>query len=236
MNYADRFLDLQLELKNELGSTQQHPFSLRIGGIETVLHTWLIPLLSQLKKIVPQIEFDLTIEMTPVLNEQIRRGAQDLIFSAMPATGDGICNETLPAVDMVFVGAASMAEQPDLSISELLAHEIMTFQRGSQPHVALMEKLRIIGCGEKRVHALTSISALTKLAESGFGIATLPLAAAKQLILSNKITILRSELELTPLPMYASYWSSPAAPSFKIFADEAVRFAHNFDNAGRGAI
>jgi len=228
LSYADRFLALQRELKNELGAPEQHPFSLRVGGIETVLHTWLIPMVDALKKASPQIEFELTIEMTHMLNEQIRRGGLDLIFSAMPALGDGIVNETLPPLEMVFVGPESMAGLPDLSLEELLGYDLMTFQRGSQPHVALMETLRAAGAGDKRVHSVSSISALARLVESGFGIATLPLAAAEQLMPKNRIVVLRAALTLTPLPMYASYWSDPAAPVLKQAMDEALAFARNY--------
>jgi DNA-binding transcriptional LysR family regulator len=228
LNYADRLLELHLELKNELGAPGQHPFSLRVGGIETVLHTWLIPMLNRLKSVLPKVEFDLTIEMTPALNEQIRRGGLDLCFTAMPAAGDGIVNETLPPLEMVFAGPANIAGRR-LAIDELLKLEIMTFQRGSQPHIALLEKLRTIGAGDKRVHTMTSISALTRLAESGLGVATLPLAAAKRLTSSSNIAILHSELSLAPLPMYASYWDTPSAPALKQAVEEALKFARNYD-------
>jgi DNA-binding transcriptional LysR family regulator len=231
LNYADRLLELHLELKNELGAPEQHPFSLRVGGIETVLHTWLIPMLNQLKSVMPKVEFDLTIEMTPALSEQIKRGGLDLCFTAMPTAGDGIVNETLPPLDMVFAGPAAAGGRR-LSIDELLKFEIMTFQRGSQPHVALLEKLRTIGAGDKRVHTMTSISALTRLAESGLGVATLPLAAAKSLTATNKIAILRTDFSLMPLPMYASYWDTPSAPALKQAVEEALRFARNYNTAG----
>ena len=234
LDYADRFMALQRELKNELGTPEQHPFSLRVGGIETVLHTWLIPMMDALKKGAPQIEFELTIEMTHILNEQIRRGGLDLIFSAIPAIGDGIVNETLTPLEMVFVGQKCMSERPELSLEELLSYDIMTFQRGSQPHVELMEKLRAAGAGNKRVHTMSSISAMALLVESGFGIAVLPLAAAKQLMKKNKITVLRSELVLTPLPMYASYWSYPAAPALVQALNEALAFARNFNCSEEG--
>jgi DNA-binding transcriptional LysR family regulator len=230
LNYADRFLELHLELKNELGAPGQQPFNLRVGGIETVLHTWLIPMLNQLKKDMPKIEFDLTIEMTPALNEQIRRGGLDLSFTAMPAAGDGIINETLRPLDMVFVGPANLARRR-LTIDELLKLEIMTFQRGSQPHIALLEKLRTIGAGDKRVHTMTSISALTRLAESSLGVATLPLAAAKTLTLTNKIAILRCDLSLASLPVYASYWDIPSEPVLKQAVEEALKFARNYNAA-----
>ncbi len=230
LDYADRLLALQRELKNELGSSEKQPFSLRVGAIETVLHTWLIPMVDGLKKNTPQIEFELTIEMTPQLSEQIKRGALDLIFSAMPAIGDGIINETLPVVEMVFVGPESMADKTELSLEEILRYDIMTFQRGSQPHAALIDALRSAGVGDKHVHCMSSISALTRLVESGFGLATLPKAVALQLMQKNGMCILNTGLKFAPLPMYASYWNCPAAPVLKQAIEDSLVFARNYNS------
>jgi len=224
LNYAERFLALQHDLKRELGAPEQLPLSLRVGGIETVLHTWLIPLLEWLKEKNPQIEFELNVEMTHVLNEQVRRGGLDLIFSAAPAIGQGLVNEPLPAMEMVFVGPAAMAGAAPLSIAEILASELLTFQRGSQPHVALLDALSATGIADKRVHTISSISALVKLVESGFGLATLPRAAAEELTRRHGIVLLQSALELTPLPLYASYWNTPAAPALEEAISNALQF------------
>ena len=223
--YADRLLALQSELKNELGTPEEHPFSLRIGAIESVLHTWLIPLVDGLKKIVPKIEFELSIETTPLLNEQIQRGALDLVFSAIPATGEGILCEAMPSLEMVFVGPQSMAGDTTLGLEAILGQEIMTFQRGSQPHIALISALRNAGAGDKRVHSISSVSALVRLVESGFGLATLPRAVAEQLRQKNGIRALKSELALEPLPVFASYWSEPSAPLLRQAIDAALAIA-----------
>ena len=45
--YADKMLALQRKLKNEMGSPRQMAVSLRIGAIESVLHSWLIPWLEK---------------------------------------------------------------------------------------------------------------------------------------------------------------------------------------------
>ena len=228
LDYADRLLSLQRELKNELGTPEAHPFSLRVGAIESVLHTWLIPMLDRLKKIAPQIEFELTIEMTPMLNEQIKRGALDLVFAATPAIGDSILNETLAPLEMVFVGPESMATKEKLGLEEVLAYDILTFQRGSQPHVALVDALHTAGVDDKHVHTLSSISALARLAESGFGIATLPLGVAEQLMKKDKICVLSTVLALAPLPVFASYWRYPAAPILQQAMEEALGFARDY--------
>ncbi|MGH8822600.1 MAG: LysR family transcriptional regulator, partial [Rhodoferax sp.] len=95
LQYAERLLALQREMKTELGSPEQLPLSLRIGGIETALHTWLIPMIDHLKRSNPQLELELTIETTPVLVEQLRRGRLDLAFTVLPAIGEQIENEML---------------------------------------------------------------------------------------------------------------------------------------------
>ncbi|HJV91942.1 MAG TPA: LysR family transcriptional regulator [Azonexus sp.] len=224
LTYAERLLALQSDVKRELGAPEQLPLSLRVGGIETVLHTWLIPLVEWLKEKKPHLEFELNIEMTHVLNEQVRRGGLDLIFSAAPAIGQGLVNEALPPMEMIFAGPAAMAGSPELSIDDLLAHELLTFQRGSQPHVALLESLHAAGVADKRVHTISSISALVKLVESGFGLATLPRAAAEELARQHGIAILHSELKLPPLPLHASYWSYPAAPALEEAIADALAF------------
>ena len=231
--YADRLLALQSELKNELGTPEEHPFSLRIGAIESVLHTWLIPMVDRLKKIVPKIEFELSIETTPLLNEQIKRGALDLVFSAIPATGEGILSETMPPLEMVLVGPEQMAGDTPLALEAILGHELMTFQRGSQPHIALISALRNAGASSKRVHSISSVSALVRLVDSGFGLATLPRAVTEQLRQRNGICALESALQLDPLPVFASYWSDPAAPVLKQAVGAALAIAKNY-NCGDG--
>ncbi|MBU3653725.1 MAG: LysR family transcriptional regulator [Limnohabitans sp.] len=46
--FAEQFLALQQQMHQEFDSAQQQLLAVRIGGIETVLHTWLIPLVEQL--------------------------------------------------------------------------------------------------------------------------------------------------------------------------------------------
>lgn len=224
LQYAERLLALQREIKSQLGSPEQMPLSLRIGGIETALHTWLIPMIDLLKKSNRQIELELTIETTPVLVEQLRRGSLDLVFAALPALGEQISNEVLAPLEMVFVGPESMATQGSIGVDELLAHDLMTFQGGSAPHVALLDLLRSLGSVGKRVHTVSSISALVRLVESGFGIATLPRAAVVQMLPRSKITILHCDVGLAPLPMIASYWRDPVAPGLAKALHEALAF------------
>lgn len=229
MDYAERLLTLQREMRNELGALDQQPFVLRVGAIESILHTWLIPMVDALKRSFPPINFELTVETSVNLVELIRRGSLDLVFSAAPAQQEGLVNETLAPFEMVFAGAeTTLAGPAPLALDALLRHEILTFQRGSHPHLSLINALHAAGIYDKQVHAVSSISALALLAGSGFGIATLPRAVVERLAPVNRIRALETALALTPLPLHASYWNYPANPVLKQAIQEAVAYARGY--------
>jgi DNA-binding transcriptional LysR family regulator len=227
MSYAERLLMLQRDLRDELGSGIPAAANLRIGAIESVLHTWLIPLIEDLRQGNPELELELTVETTPVLVEQIRRGNLDLIFAALPVSGDGIRSRTLPSLELVFVGRGP-AGRP-WTLAEIAEHEVLTFQRGSQPQVALTDMFKAARIEPKKVHTVSSISAMVKLLEGGFGIATLPRPAAEALI--NQLpdfSILNSDIPLAPLPLHGSYRNDPTSSTIDEVLSRALNFIRVF--------
>jgi DNA-binding transcriptional LysR family regulator len=223
LQFAEQFIELEQRMQQEFDNPAQAPLLVRIGGIETVLHTWLIPLVERLQALHPSIEFELTAEMTQVLNEQARRGALDLVFTAAPISA-GLDCVALPPMEMCLVGPRK-ARKHKLTMKDIESIGLMTFQRGSQPHVALVEALAKAGLKDKRVHAISSISALVKMVESGFGWATFPRAAAEQLALRHEIAIWSSDLALSPLPLYASSWPYPESSPMRHIIAQAVSVA-----------
>jgi DNA-binding transcriptional LysR family regulator len=210
VTYAQKLLELQREVKAEMGSGMTMAASLRIGAIESVLHSWLIPWIEKLRVEQPALELELTVETTPVLMDQVQRGALDIVFAALPAGGEGVRTKALPAMTMCFVGQAMQHRKRAYTMAELAKDELLTFQRGSQPHVALLDALRLAKVENKRVHTISSISAMAQLVQGGFGVATLPVAAAERLVAVQGLRILKCNVALPPLPLHASYRSDPS--------------------------
>jgi len=210
--HAERLLNLQREIKAEFGSGTQQPMQLRIGVIESVLHSWLIEWVQALRREHPALELALTVETTPVLLDQMRRGAADLILAALPADGDRVQTRALAPMPMVFVGQRARHGRKRHTLGQLTeAHELLTFQRGSQPHVALLQLCRQHGLDAPRVHTISSISAMVQLVEQGFGVATLPQAAVLRLADRLSLCAVRCDAVLTPLPIHMSWRDDPAA-------------------------
>jgi DNA-binding transcriptional LysR family regulator len=224
LTYAERLLAVQREARAELGQGRAQSVALRIGAIESVLHSWLIPWVNALRVERPGLELELTVETTPVLAEQLRRGTLDIVFAALPAAGDGVRSGALPSMPMVFVGHRALHRQRRWLPAQIAAAELLTFQRGSQPHVALLDVLRSNGAEPRRVHTISSISAMAQLVEGGFGIATLPHAAALRLAAGLPLKVLNVALALTPLPIHVSYRADPANAAIEEVVQRAFAF------------
>jgi DNA-binding transcriptional LysR family regulator len=209
VGYAQRLMELQRTAISQLGAPQDQPVGLRIGAIESVLHSWLMPWIEDLRRKQLGLELELTVETTPVLMDQMQRGALDIAFAAMPAPGEGIRIKSLQALSMGFVGQSARYPKRKYSLAQIAQDDLLTFQRGSQPYVGLMDTLRGQGVAPRKVHAISSISAMVQLVQGGFGVATLPHAAAQPLLAQRELKMLNCDVQLPPLPIFASYRDNP---------------------------
>jgi DNA-binding transcriptional LysR family regulator len=235
LNYAERLMTLHRQLRDELGTDEGGAHLLRVGAIESVLHTWLIPMLQHLRAAHPNLQLELTVEITPVLVEAVKRGNLDLVFAAQSISATGIRTRLLPAMEMVFVGSKAMKRREPYTLAEIVSNDMMTFQRGSQPHVALLEQLRGEGLEPPRLHTVSSIPAMVHLIESGFGIATLPIIAAHTLMRQHEIAILPCETALSPLPVQASYRFDPGSSALLTVVQDALQYIDAFRGSPKKA-
>jgi DNA-binding transcriptional LysR family regulator len=229
--YAHKLLELQREVKVEMGSGAPMAVSMRIGAIESVLHSWLIPWLEKLRKDQPGLELELAVETTPILTDQVRRGTLDLVFAVLPASADGVRNHALPPMPMAFVGHSALHKKRKYRLEEFADMELLTFQKGSQPHVALLDLFRQHKLEPKRVHAISSISAMVQLVQGGFGVALLPCAAVQRLTGFASLKLLSCDARLQSLPIHASYRTDPTSQA----VEEVVKSAFAFVEASSKA-
>jgi DNA-binding transcriptional LysR family regulator len=229
--HAERLLNLQRDIKLEFGGgPATRAVSLRVGVIESVLHSWLIDWLQALRVQHPGMELELTVETTPVLLDHMRRGAADLVIAALPADGDGVRTRALASMPMVFVGQAQRHTRRRWTLADLcMQDELLTFQRGSLPHVALLDLCRKHGVEAPRVHTISSISAMVQLVESGFGVATLPHAAVVRLTHRLALKALNCEAALAPLPIHLSWRDDPASPAAGQVIESVLEFSRRPD-------
>jgi DNA-binding transcriptional LysR family regulator len=123
-------------------------------------------------------------------------------------------------MEMVFVGHREQHRKRRYALADLAAIDLMTFQRGSQPHVDLLDLFRAAGL-EPRVHAISSISAMVQLVEAGFGVATLPRAAVARLT-QRPLKPLAVQTPLPRLQVHASHRIDPGSTLAGGFVDAVL--------------
>ena len=220
--HAERLLDLQREIKSEMGTASIQPVVLKVGAFESASHSWLMDWVRSLHKANPMLALELTVETSPVLVDLLSRGALDLAIAALPATGNSVRSLALPSMDMKFVGHAELHRRRSWSPAQLAEVELITFQRGSQPHIALLDMLKRAGVEPSRVHTVSSISAMSQLVEDGLGVATLPAQVLHRLRRRMPLKALACDLSLPALPTHLSWRIDPTLIAQKTLIDSVL--------------
>ena len=126
---------------------------------------------------------------------------------------------------MCFVGNTNIHKKRCYGIQDFATLDLLTFQRGSQPHVGLLDLLKTAEVRPRKVHAISSISAMVQLVQGGFGVATLPQAAVARLSEAFNIKALSCSDELLPLPIHASYRADPTSLIAEQLLNSALEYS-----------
>lgn len=231
LGYAERMLDLGRDMRSAMNSSRELKGVLRIGVVETVIHTWLTDFLAALSERHAVLEVQLTADSTLRLHDDMRRGLIDIAVQTDPVLHDGISNRDIGSMQLGWVGLPEdcRAGGQPLSINDLVSRPIVTMTRGSQPHRTLLEACRRAGATPTTVHCVGSIAAIVRLIRGGFGIATLPLATIYGELAAGTLATIPSEVDLGPMRLVVSYREDPTSDAAEgvatLIAEEAMRFA-----------
>ena len=158
-----------------------------------------------------------------------------LVFAVLPASADGVRNRALPTMEMAFVGNPALHKKRSYRLHELAEMELLTFQKGSQPHVTLLDLFRQHQLEPKRVHAISSISAMLQLVQGGFGVALLPRVAVQRLAGVASLKLLSCDAKLQALPIHASYRTDPTSQAVERVVKSALAFVEGAPHAPKRA-
>lgn len=231
LTYAERMLDIGREMRSALQADSPLSGVLRIGVVETIVHTWLIDFLNRLQAGHRDLEIELTAESTQQLHERLRRGQLDITLQTDPVLGDGITNLGLGQMPMCVLGRPGDGWRTNAvySFTQLSEQPILTMTRGSQPHLGFLEVCRREGAGPRSVHCIGSLAAILRLVRAGIGIAVIPAAAIREELESGSLIAISTTTPLAPLRLTASYRQDPRTDANAIVAriacEEAARYA-----------
>ena len=227
--YADRMVRLMHEMQGSLKDRSLYTGVIRIGVIESIIHSWFPDLMARIHRTYPQLEVELAGDTTIKLIEQFGKGNLDLILQTDNVLGADVQNMTLCDFPMCWVGATSHNLHGDvLSLSDVAAFPILSFSRNSGPH-RFLERLFDERVGQPvHVNCMTSVSAMVRLVVDGFGLAMLPPAIIQRELAQGDVQMLQVDTQMPAMPLVCSYRSGPETPLVQQIALEAQQTARDF--------
>lgn len=228
LGYAERMLDLGRQMHSALQTDTVLSGVVRIGVVETVVHTWLVDLLGALQETHPTLEIELTAEPTQRLHEQLRRGHLDVSLQSAPVIGENIYNRNIGNMPLAWIGPPDADISVPRPVARLVEVPLITMTRGSQPHLALLEACRRQGVHHRTLHCVGSIAAIVRLVRAGLGIAVMPRAPVRTELEEGLLRAVPCIESLCPLPLVVSHAADPTSDAGRIVSDMAAREARRY--------
>lgn len=191
LEYAERMLDTAKAMKQSLDSDRAKVGRIRIGVMDTVIHTWMSALVAELSERYPQVEIELVADTALNLREQLQKGFLDVILQTDLLRQESIRSLDLARYPMGWVVAAGATQHRDYaSLAELARERIVTFSKNSRPHQEVLSLLQAAGAATPRLNCVNSVAAITRLLRDGFGIGALPPALVDAELARGELVLL----------------------------------------------
>lgn len=204
----------------------------RVGIVETVVHTCLPDLMKLMRATLPAVEIDLQVDLTVNLAEQMMSGNLDIMIRvASPVHPSHATVEDLMTLQVHWLARKGLLPKRDL-LHNVLRQQLLTQVRGTQPYLDAMNVIQQlagrqgVALSDLRISASPSITAQLALMREGVGVALVPGIFVKDQIERGELV----ELELPPLqPFKLSLWYPwNASPVTLRTADVLRKAARNF--------
>ncbi len=221
MPLAERMLGLADQMQQAAGNAAEFTGTLRIGTMETVVHTFLPALLSRFSASYPKVTVELHSDITPFLRDELLKGTLDCALTSEEIAEGAIENRRIAALPMAWVASPTLGiEQGALSFTQIAHLPLITFHKRSVVYRDMLGPG--IDPTGLRVNFFSSLAAMISMTRNGFGIATLPLAVIPHEVASGELRVLEVVPPLKPLPVVASIRTGGASAVTEQFSRMAA--------------
>lgn len=154
---------------------------LRLGVIETVVHSWLPHYIRQLNSDFPHIVVDLTVDASATLSERLSDGELDLVIQVEGSKDPAVVSTALASYPVRWIARRDLLPADATPLARaVLRRPVLTFGRGTAPQIAvdaIVTGLAVhhnVALSDTRVTCMPSVAAMIHLLRDGYGVAAVP--------------------------------------------------------------
>ncbi|MBV7522819.1 MULTISPECIES: LysR family transcriptional regulator [Pseudomonas] len=191
LDYAEQMMDTMQALKQSIETRSSKAGRVRIGVMDTVIHTWLSPLVAQMTDHYPLVEIELVADTSLNLCDQLQKGFLDVILQTDLLRQESVRSLELASHPMGWIVASnSIYNRNYTNVAELARERIITYSKNSHPHQEVLALMQANGVMTPRLNCVNSVSAITRLLRDGFGIGALPPVLVAEELERGELTLL----------------------------------------------
>lgn len=231
--YAEKIILMASRLKEEACGTENISGVLRLGVSETIVHTWLSDFLHKVHQSFPQVDLDITIDVTANLRTELISRSMDLALLLGPISDYNIANVDLCSYPLIWAASPKL-DFPDgtVPIEQVARKTIITYARNTRPYAEITAFFKEEVAEPTRVFPSASLAACKLMAVEGIGIGSLPLCCIKEELAQHRLVVVPSTWMPSDLVFTASYPREPANPLTDRIAGLASLAAEVFGQGG----
>ena len=173
MKYAEQYLQLGELIQRDVVDPEGIDMRLRVGVSETIVQSWLPEFVFRLRNSYPNIEIEISVDVSVNLRESLLSRSLDLALLMGPVSEYTVENVALPEVPLYWYCAGEM-QLPDSIDDVFRGNPIVTYARNTRPYRELKTELFYRYGADIKFFPSSSLSAGYRIVASGLGIAALP--------------------------------------------------------------
>ncbi|WP_426206674.1 LysR family transcriptional regulator [Pseudomonas sp. TWP3-1] len=206
LEYAEQMLATMQALKQSIETRSCKVGRVRIGVMDTVIHTWLSPLVAQMTDLYPMVEIELVADTSLNLCDQLQKGFLDLILQTDLVRHESVRSLELASHPLGWIVASNSIYHRDYaSLADLARERIITYSKNSRPHQDILALMQAHGVLAPRLNCVNSVSAITRLLRDGFGIGALPPVLVAEELARGELILLDIEQRPQNLQVVVSW-------------------------------
>ncbi|MFT6558733.1 LysR family transcriptional regulator [Sneathiella sp.] len=227
--YAQKMLVMADRFKERACETNSLSGMLRLGVSETIVHTWLSDFLQHVHHSFPNVDIELTVDVTANMRNELVSRSLDLAFLMGPISEFSIQNVDLCSFELAWVCSPEI-ELPEgvVPLQTILEKPVITYARNTRPFAEVQAVSKQEDIEVSRLFPSTSLAACKRMALDGLGIGMLPLALINEEVDQKRLRKISSTWEPSDLVFTASYPREPFNPLAEKMAALAADVAHDY--------
>jgi len=177
--YAQKLVNLSEEMKHLLQKDMNDDSTMRIGIADTLAQLWVGPLLKNWRDEFPHVEFEVVIDISDNLMDQVTNHELDMVLMVAQPANDILLSEHLCSYKQVWVASDEFIEEKNLGVGavnlwQLSTCSVLSFPKNTQPWNYLDRLFSAMGEERPMLHTCSSVNHLMNLTEQGLGVSLLP--------------------------------------------------------------